>query len=173
MSEMIPDRFQILFREHYPTVLRKISGLIADRAVAEDLAQEVFLRLYRNPPQELNSMGAWLHRVLTNVTYDYLRKSEKTKNLLLKEQSRYLTEEQVHPSSDTIVIENWEKEVVRKVLHKLSDRDREALLLKEKGYSYQEIAAILQVKPKTVGPLLMRASARFQRNFRQEEALDQ
>ena len=46
-------RFQTIFREHYPSVLRKIAGLIGDREMAEDLTQDVFLRLYRNPPEDL------------------------------------------------------------------------------------------------------------------------
>lgn len=172
MSEMIPDKFKVLFMEHYPSVLRKISALVTDRAIAEDLAQEVFLRLYRTPPDELDKVGSWLHRVLTHITYDYLRKTGRQANLQEQEQQRFATEQQTLPQSDQIVIQNWERDVVKQVLAKLSDRDREALLMKENGYSYAEIAERLQVNPKIVGSLLMRATARFKKNY-PVEAVDE
>ncbi|WP_308862207.1 sigma factor [Paenibacillus radicis (ex Xue et al. 2023)] len=69
--------FQELFYTHYPTVRRKLIALVRDEAAAEDLAQEVFLRLYRNPPDDLNVVGAWLHRVLTRIGYDHLNKKSR------------------------------------------------------------------------------------------------
>ncbi|SDX74512.1 sigma-70 family RNA polymerase sigma factor [Paenibacillus sp. CF384] len=168
-----PERFQALFREHYPAVLRKIIALIGDRAAAEDLTQEVFLRLYRNPPEELDRTGAWLHRVLTRIVYDHYRKSGRQQNLTEKQMNEALTEEQVHPSNDAAVIQNWERDVVRNVLNKLSERDRQALLLKEKGYTHAEIAEALQVNPKIVGTLLMRAASRFKKNMNAEEVMEQ
>ena len=67
MEPIIPDLFKNLFSSHYPTVRRKLIALVRDEAIAEDLTQEVFLRLYRSPPDELDALGAWLHRVLTRI----------------------------------------------------------------------------------------------------------
>lgn len=167
-----PARFQALFREHYPSVLRKITGLTGDRAVAEDLTQEVFLRLYRNPPEDLDRTGPWLHRVLTRIVYDYYRKSRRDSELADKQKNQVLSQEQVIPSNETVVIQSWERDVVRQVLNKLSERDRQALLLKEKGYSHAEIAEALQVNPKIIGTLLMRATKRFKQNILMEEVID-
>lgn len=41
--------FKAIFYEHYPIVRRKLTALVRDESAADDLAQEVFLRLYRNP----------------------------------------------------------------------------------------------------------------------------
>ncbi|MFK7696003.1 sigma-70 family RNA polymerase sigma factor [Paenibacillus sp. HJGM_3] len=171
-SEMIPDKFKALFMEHYPSVLRKLSALVADRAVAEDLAQETFLRLYRTPPDELDKVGAWLHRVLTRLAYDYLRQAGRREQVQAREQARFVSEEQAEPGSEQLVIQNWERDVVKSVLAKLSQRDREALLMRENGYSYAEIAERLQVNPKIVGSLIMRATARFRKNY-PTEAVDE
>jgi len=73
------------------------------------------------------------------------------------------------PSGETEVIREWEKDVVRRVMQKLSDRDRTALLLREEGYSYEEIALRLQVNPKIVGTLLARAEERLKKKYGQEE----
>lgn len=166
----VPELFQRLFREHYPAVARKLYALIGDYSAAEDLAQEVFLRLYRNPPDSLEAVGAWLHRVLTRVGYDYLRQRSSGKTLMEKETARVTAwSEGASPSGETEVIREWEIDVVRRVLHKLSDRDRTALLLREEGYSYGEIAERLGVNPKIVGTLLARAEERLKKKYGQEE----
>ncbi|WP_438448138.1 sigma-70 family RNA polymerase sigma factor [Gorillibacterium sp. sgz5001074] len=166
----IPELFQRLFREHYPGVARKLYALTGDYAAAEDLAQEVFLRLYRSPPDRLEAVGAWLHRVLTRVGYDYIRQRASGRALLEKESARLAAwTESSAPSGETEVIREWEKDVVRRVLRKLSDRDRTALLLREEGYSYEEIAHRLEVNPKIVGTLLARAEERLKKKYGQEE----
>ncbi len=173
MSEMIPIQFQVIFEEHYPSVYRKIIQLVQDRTIAEDLAQEVFLKLYRSPPDDLSIVGAWLHRVLTTVAYDYLRKVNRQQNLKQREELAYQTKQSEGASNEDIAIQNWELDVVKRVLQKLSVRDREALMLKEKGYSYVEIAQKLQVNRKIVGSLIMRANERFRKNYQQEEAMEE
>ena len=170
MDGMIPNTFQHLFREHYPVVVRKITYLVGERSIAEDLAQEVFLKLYRSPPDDLNCVGAWLHRVLTNLTYDYLRQSHKQHALQLKEINRFRLEEAESPSNEFLAIVNWEKDVVKRALFKLSERDREVLLLRQKGYSYAEIADRIKVNPKIIGSILGRASSRFKKTYLLEEA---
>ncbi|SDC94220.1 RNA polymerase sigma factor, sigma-70 family [Paenibacillus sp. UNCCL117] len=169
-GSQMPELFQRLFREHYPGVARKLYALTGDYAAAEDLAQEVFLRLYRSPPERLDAVGAWLHRVLTRIGYDYLRQRQSGQALWEKEAARVAAwAEDAAPSGETEVIRAWEKEVVRKVLRKLSDRDRTALLLREEGYSYEEIALRLEVNPKIVGTLLARAEERLKKKYGQEE----
>lgn len=72
MEHSAPDLFRQQFNQHYPSVRRKLFALIRDEAAAEDLAQETFLRLYRNPPDQPEAIGGWLHRVLTRLAYDYM-----------------------------------------------------------------------------------------------------
>lgn len=171
MNESMPESFQRLFREHYPTVARKLHALVSDRSLAEDLAQEVFVRLYRSPPDDLSRIGPWLQRVLTRIAYDHLRKRTSERRIFEREHLRLETETHAVPSNETIAINNWEKDVVRQVLQKLSERDRTALLLKEQGYSYAEIGERLNVNPKIVGSLLSRAAERFKKRFGEEEAI--
>lgn len=166
----VPELFQSLFREHYPGVARKLYALTGDYAAAEDLAQEVFMRLYQSPPARLESVGAWLHRVLTRIGYDYMRHRASGRALVERETARVAAwSEGASPSGETEAIREWEIDVVRRVLHKLSDRDRTALLLREEGYSYEEIARRLEVNPKIVGTLLARAEERLKKKYGQEE----
>jgi RNA polymerase sigma factor (sigma-70 family) len=162
--------FQDMFHEHYPHVFRKLLSLVGEREIAEDLAQNVFLKLYKTPPDDLNKVSAWLNKVATTTAYDHLRLKMRQLATQEKEQNRQLTllEPNV-PSSEQLTIDKWEKELVTRALSKLSDRDREALLLKQQGYSYAEIADMLAVNPALVGTILGRATERFKKHFLIEE----
>ncbi|WP_274648490.1 sigma-70 family RNA polymerase sigma factor [Paenibacillus humicola] len=172
MSQTIPEPFRRLFEQHYPSVARKIHALVGDRAVAEDLAQETFVRLYRSPPDDPGSVGAWLHRVSMRIAYDYMRQRSARQQLTEREQERMAADAHAsYPSNEEIAILNWERDVVRRVLQKLSERDRIALMLRQEGYSYEEIAERLGVNAKIVGPLLARAAGRFRKKYGQEEEI--
>lgn len=167
MAHEPPSVFQQLFYTHYPSVVRKLSTLVRDAATAEDLAQEVFLRLYRNPPDDLSRVGAWLQRTLTHIAYDHLRRTARVRSLTLKiEQEAGAPAE---PDSETLFLQKQDRARVAAVLADLSDRDRQALLLRHSGYSYVEIADVLGVKPETVGTLLKRATDRFKRLYSTKE----
>lgn len=167
MDHDLPDSFQSLFRQYYPMVVRKIKSIVQDSPAAEDLAQEVFLRLYRNPPNDLTRVGPWLQRTLTRVAYDSLRQSVRRRNLTDKlEQSAEL---EIVPDSETMVLDKLDRTLIADALAMLSERDRQSLLLKHSGYSYAEMARILNVNPDTVGTLVLRASARFKKAYEKQE----
>lgn len=86
------DKFKQVFYEHYPAVRRKLAALVRDDTAADDLAQEVFLKLYRNPPDDPQALGAWLHRVLTRTGYDYLNKKARERLLQARQEIFYDTE---------------------------------------------------------------------------------
>jgi RNA polymerase sigma factor (sigma-70 family) len=163
MEPVIPDLFRDLFQVHYPTVRRKLIALVRDESAAEDLTQEVFLRLYRNPPDELGAMGAWLHRVLTRIGYDYLQKKARERALLEKQER--LGEVQYHEtiSNEDALIHQLDREEVQDWLKELSERDRKVLMLRYSGYSYMEIADHLEVRLPLVGTLVQRATTRLKR----------
>ncbi|OBZ18058.1 RNA polymerase subunit sigma-24 [Bacillus sp. FJAT-27264] len=154
--------FQNIFYEHYPIVRRKLVALIRDEAAADDLAQDVFLRLYRNPPDDPAALGAWLHRVLTRIGYDYMTKKARERRLQDK-QELFLGSEAAPPTGEDAVLRKLDQEDVREWLDELPERDRQVLLLKYSGYSYAEIAGELGVKAPVVGTLLNRATTRLRK----------
>ncbi|UQZ85281.1 ECF RNA polymerase sigma factor SigE [Paenibacillus konkukensis] len=163
-TQQSSEFFREVFYIHYPTVRRKLIGLVRDEAAAEDLAQEVFLRLYRNPPDEPALMGAWLHRVLTRIAYDYLNKKARERALHEKQSQNMLSAEGEQPSNEQLLMRQLDQEEVRELLEELPERDRKALLLRYSGYSYAEIAEQLQVRQPIVGTLLHRATERLRRH---------
>ncbi|GAA4869308.1 RNA polymerase sigma factor SigX [Paenibacillus vulneris] len=163
-QQQTSDYFREVFYIHYPTVRRKLIGLVRDEAAAEDLAQEVFLRLYRNPPDEPSVIGAWLHRVLTRIAYDHLNKKARERALHEKQSLHILSTEEEQPSNEQLLMKQLDQEEMREWLEELPERDRKALLLKYSGYSYAEIAEQLQVRPPLVGTLLHRATERLRKH---------
>ncbi|WP_019911209.1 sigma-70 family RNA polymerase sigma factor [Paenibacillus sp. HW567] len=151
------ELFRTVFYEHYPVVKRKLTALVRDESAAEDLAQDVFLRLYRNPPDDPDALGAWLHRVLTRIGYDYLNKKVRERKLQDKQELLFGTEAGP-PTGEETVLSKLDQEDVRGWLDGLPERDRQALLLRYSGYSYSEIAVQLGVNPPVVGTLLSRAT---------------
>ncbi|MBX5437081.1 MAG: sigma-70 family RNA polymerase sigma factor [Alicyclobacillaceae bacterium] len=172
----MPESFQVLFRTHYPTVLRHLLRIVADRPAAEDLAQEVFLRLYRSPPQRLEAVGAWLHKVAARVAYDYLRAKAARWRLEMREWALNAGPRDI--AGDEWMARHADREAVKQALMQLSERDRQVLLLRHSGYSYEEIAEIVGVRREIVGTVLSRAQQRFKQVYQREEgashaALDQ
>lgn len=157
--------FDALFQENYPKVLRHIAYLTGDLQAAEDISQEVFSRLYKNPPEHGN-VSAWLFKVANNLAYNHLRdekaRSTKESALLAGEADKII-------SIEDKVIRNQEIRKIKKALDALSERDRMCLLLKFSGYRYSEIAEAIGVEKTSVGAILARCQARFAEKFRKEE----
>lgn len=165
--------FKQLFYEHYPAVVRKLTGLLGDKAIAEDLAQETFLKMYRQPPDQLDSAGAWLHRVATRLAYDYMGSAVRQRKLTQQQEALLGAEGSVSPSGEDELIRQLDQEEVRGWLEQLPERDRKALMLRYSGYSYAEIAQELSVRTPVVGTLLARATERLRKSAGEAGQLDQ
>ncbi len=156
-----PVDYNELYKEHYPKVYRHIVYLTGNPQTAEDLSQEVFLRLYNNPPGHEN-VAAWLFKVANNLSYNHLR-DEKARGA--KEPAVSADEEDKVISIEDIAIKNQEIREIRKVLALLPERDRMCLLLKFSGYRYSEIAEVIGVEKTSVGTILARSQAKFIAKF--------
>lgn len=171
MEHSAPDLFRQQFNEHYPSVRRKLVGLIRDEAAAEDLAQETFLRLYRNPPDQPEAIGGWLHRVLTRLAYDYMDKKARERALTEKQEQSMLSQPQAAQSGEQLLLDKDEQDLVQGWLDALPKRDKQLLLLRYEGYSYAEIAEQLKVRQPQVGMMLRRAGDRLKRHAQKAESV--
>jgi len=153
-----PVDFDAIFDDVFPALYRYCHRLTGDADLAEDVAQESFFRLLTHqvegPPPGLR---VWLFRVATHLVRDRYRVSENRRRLL-----------EAYPHTPALVTgperELERREVtasVRAVLETLQERDRLLLLMREEGFSYQEMAAAVDVQPSSVGTLLARALRRF------------
>ncbi|MFL5401487.1 MAG: RNA polymerase sigma factor, partial [Gemmatimonadales bacterium] len=136
-----------LFEQYYGSLVRMLYRRTGDRDRAEDLAQETFARAVAAPP---NNPRPWLFAVALNlVREDGRRALRQGRRLeLLRNDDQPLQ----GPEQD--YERNERSAAVRTALATLSDRDREALLLKAEGFNYQEIAATLGLSKGAIGTTL-------------------
>ena len=129
-----------LFREYHQPLVRYLTRRLGDRDWAEEVAQETFLRAVKQ--ETIVSERSWLFAVATNLVRDEARKDVRRRRRLelLREQAR--ADEIVEP--EPLNIERAEEAAfARKALDMLTERDREALLMREEGLDYTEIAGAL------------------------------
>jgi RNA polymerase sigma-70 factor (ECF subfamily) len=156
--------FEALFSEHYARVYGVLFRLLGDRAEAEDLTLETFWRLWRRAPPTAENLGGWLYRVALRLGYNALRAGRR--------RTRYEVEagvaalEASAPPDPALAAEQAETRAhVRAALRQLPERDSRLLLLRYAGFSYQELAAILDLAPGSIGTLLNRAEAAFEKHY--------
>lgn len=158
---------QTLFDEAFAPLHRYCVRLTGDPDVAQDVAQEAFVRLVRDevqgPPPALKS---WLFRVAGNLIRDRYRVTENRRRLL---EANPVTPGS-GPDPETEIERAETVARVRAALDELSERDRTLLLMREEGFSYQEMADAVSVKASSVGTLLARAQRRFVEVYQPDEA---
>ena len=152
-----------LYREYHESLVRMVYRRTGDRDRAEDIAQETFARALAAPP---DNPRPWLFAVALNLVREdgrrFVRQGRRLQ--LLKAES---------PSSAPMPDDEFDREErtqsVRAALEELTERDREALLLKAEGFNYDEIAATLGLAKGAIGTTLARARRRLVEAYRAGE----
>ena len=149
-----------LFRTYNAQLVRYLTRRLGDSDLAEEVAQETFVRAMRQ--DEITNERAWLFAVATNLLRDAARRQERERKhlTLLAAESRERSED-ADVEADLSVERLRQSAVARRALGELGDRDRSALLMKEEGLSYPEIAEALDLSPGSVGTTLARARRRL------------
>ncbi len=163
MHDAFEVAFARLFDEGFVSLYRYLDRLSGDPDLAEDLAQEAFVRLHRRG-EIPNDARAWLAAVASNLFRDERRGSRRRQKLLARQPADLTLGSP--PSSPDDAVELGERRAqVRRALDRLPLRDREMLLLRHEGYSYREIAVALGLAETSVGTMLVRATEAFRVQF--------
>jgi RNA polymerase sigma-70 factor (ECF subfamily) len=149
-------------------LFRYLHRLTGDQDVAEDIAQESFVRLLRQSLPEAE-VRPWLFTVATNLVRDRARKTERRQRLLMTA-PELITRT---PLPDENLERSERIRAVRAVLAKLPERDRQLLLMREEGFKYDEIAQVIGVASASVGTLIARALKKFVSEYEGHEVLDE
>jgi RNA polymerase sigma factor (sigma-70 family) len=156
---------RLLFDRIYPVLVRFIYQRVRDVDLAEDIAQEAFVRLLDEHPDKPE---AWLFTVAGNLAKNTVRGEDRRSRRLILLASAACDE--VAGGADRAVLQQETADQVRRALSRLADRDRTLLLLHHDGVAYREMAEAVGVKASSVAPLLARARQRFLRSIRGEES---
>ncbi|MBI4277094.1 MAG: sigma-70 family RNA polymerase sigma factor [Armatimonadetes bacterium] len=170
------QRFEALAGQHLDALYAGALRLARNRADADDLVQEAFLKAWRgfHTFQEGTNARAWLFRILTNAHTDMYRRSARRPEQVnpddLEDVYLYLksldAEERRRDGDPEALVDHMMDEEVQRALDSLPDRDRTPVMLADvHGHSYAEIARALGIPVGTVMSRLHRARHRLQQHL--------
>jgi RNA polymerase sigma-70 factor (ECF subfamily) len=172
---MLEDRddsaaaFEELVLRYQSRLIRVLHHLVGNRDMADDLAQEVFLRVYRSRKKYVVSakFATWLFTIANHVASNALRNRTRRREVNLRshdsgQMGAQPLDSLVQASTGAMPTRRLDKAEMREIVHialeSLSERQRLAVLLnKFEGMSYAEIAETMEMSPQAVKSLLSRA----------------
>ncbi|PYU07377.1 MAG: RNA polymerase subunit sigma-24 [Acidobacteria bacterium] len=161
--------FELLLQRYRTPLVNFLYRMVRSREQAEDLAQEVFIRVYRAREEYVPSakFTTWLFRIATNLALNSLRDHRYQKLEMSIDAPLTDSEEgderpfevaDKHPTVEQELVEEERKKMIRHAIEKLPEKQRAAVLLhKYQELDYAEIAKILSCSESALKSLLFRA----------------
>ena len=156
--------FGLLLEKHRSSVIYFLYRMVQNQAVAEELAQEVFLRVYRSRAtyEPTARFTTWLFRIATHLALNSLRdgKNERAEARLDAEtpESAARQVSDARPSVEQVMVHSARLEEVRQAIAALPEKQRAAVLMhKYEEMDYSQIAQALACSESAVKSLLFRA----------------
>ena len=153
-----------LFARHHVELYRYVARFTGDADLAEDVVQDVFVRLAERPPADDAQLRGWLFRVATTIAVDALRGARRRLALVRNRPDR---QPMGDPPLDPVTsLERQEvRRRVREALVTLGEKERAVLLMREEGFAHWEIAAAVGTTTGSVGTMIARALEKLARRL--------
>jgi RNA polymerase sigma-70 factor (ECF subfamily) len=156
--------YSLLIEKHRSPVVHFLYRMIQDYAVSEELAQEVFLRVYRSREsyEPTAKFTTWLFRIATHLALNWIRdgRHERGQERIDddSEDGRNLQVPDRRPSIEQSLVYETKLAEVRRAIAGLPDKQRAAVLMhKYEEMEYSQIAGVLGCSESAVKSLLFRA----------------
>jgi RNA polymerase sigma-70 factor (ECF subfamily) len=170
--------FEELHRRYVGSIYRLVRRKLGDALLAEDIAQETFLKALRmlDRVDDSFNFGGWVHTVARNLCFDELRRRQRDQRVDDTEEEEgglMANLPSAARSFDPVTVQesNELRRQVWTVAQRLPEKYRLVLTLRElQGLSYRRIALILKMSESAVETLLYRARLRFKEEFVAVEA---
>lgn len=160
------EAFRLIFERYTRPVMRFIFYMVNDRALAEDLAQETFVRAYKNlgALRDQTGFSTWLFGIARNVARETLRANRPETQRVEFDHLLAVCDEQPSPAGQ--LLDKELKDVVRHALSKLDEAQRLTFTLKVyEQRSYDEISQITGFSIPKIRNDLYRARAEMRRRL--------
>jgi RNA polymerase sigma-70 factor (ECF subfamily) len=156
--------FGLLLEKHRASVIHFVYRLVQEQAIAEELAQEVFWRVYRSRAsyEPTAKFKTWLFRIATHLALNWLRDEKHERGQeRLDDVSTHLPARQIsdrRPSVEQELVYSVKLEEIRRAIAALPEKQRAAVLMhKYEEMEYTQIARALGCSESAVKSLLFRA----------------
>jgi RNA polymerase sigma-70 factor (ECF subfamily) len=160
--------FEILVKRYQKGVCNFVCRYLGDRAAAEDLAQEVFLRVYRAAPrfEPRGRVSTWIFKIAYNLCLNELKRRQRSRcfqELLCGQEESFVGTDLGRGETEALHGE------LSAAISRLPDNQRAALLLRvNEELSYAEIGKILSLSVSSVESLLFRARTRLRKELKKD-----
>jgi RNA polymerase sigma-70 factor (ECF subfamily) len=148
------DSYAELVTRYHIGLIIHCEQLVKDRDEAEDIAQEAFIKAYKNLKKfnaTKSKFSTWLYKIATNLALDHLRKQ---KHIVHPEDIELLAE-----TTQPVILENERKDAVRRAVDMLEPPEYKEVIEAYywRGMSYDEIAESMHKPVNTIGTYIRRA----------------
>ena len=161
------EAISILLDRHKDAILKKCKGYVKQQDIAQDLCQEVMIKLFLKMKsyQNQSKFSTWLFAVIHNTAIDYLRKSKRSvENILvdkLKDKLPDLMEHELEISQEMSI------QILEELLLQLTPEDRMLLIMKyREGHQIKDIQQTLGISESAIKMRLKRARSRIHKLHR-------
>ncbi|WP_151526122.1 RNA polymerase sigma factor SigE [Serinicoccus kebangsaanensis] len=161
-QDWVPPSWEEIVREHSPRVYRLAYRLTGDPHEAEDLTQDVFVRVFRSLDSfRPGTFEGWLHRITTNLFLDKVRRRQRIRfDALTDELSARLPLRASGTDPEQVYAMTHLDGDIQEALNALPPQFRAAVVLSDiEGLSYEEVAQTLGIKMGTVRSRIHRGRA--------------
>jgi len=152
-----------LFHAHFHRLVRYLDRLSGDPELAADLAQEAFVKLHERGSLP-DRPEAWLITVAMNLFRNVRSTSARRRRLLTATRAEAALGDPL-PTPGQVTEAGEVRDRVRAAIDRLSERERQILLLRAEGYGYRDLAAALDLNQASIGTFLARAKRAFREAY--------
>ncbi len=164
--------FQILVENYQRMVVNTCLGIVHNKADAEDLAQDVFLEIFRNAENFRGEakISTWLYRIATNRSLNFIRNNKRKRFFQSIEETFIGGRNRTNEISETPtdqpdrnITDQQRADMLYRAIDKLPEKQRTAFTLnKYEELPYQQIAEIMDISLASVESLIHRAKKNLQ-----------
>ncbi len=157
------DAFQELIELHQNAVIGTVAKMLGNSSDAEDIAQQVFIRLWKSAPRyEVKAkFTTFLYTITRNLVFNETKRKQRKKEHSLEEQqenSFTQIEDKIATRPDQEILQAELKSEVDKAVHSLPEKQRLAVILRRyENMPYEQIADVLELSVSAVKSQLFRA----------------
>ena len=159
------ESFRVLLDKHRNSLVHFVYRMVQDQPVSEELAQEVFLRIYKTRAsyEPTAKFTTWMFRIATHLALNWLRdeKNARSEARLDEDRGGDLPAREVPDRKPTVeqrMVYNARLQEIRDAIAQLPEKQRAAVLMhKYEEMEYSQIAAVLECSESAVKSLLFRA----------------
>jgi RNA polymerase sigma-70 factor (ECF subfamily) len=169
--------FQSIYKEYYPKILGYLTRTLNDKEVAEDLSQDVFIRVNNGLGsfEGRSALSTWIYKIATNIAYDYYKSASfqigkkqtvSGESLEEKKEDMNVWTGDKSTTSDQIMEKKEMNDCIKRYVGDIPDNYRTVFILSEyEGLKNREIAEILGLTLDTVKIRLFRARTQLKKKM--------